>query len=294
MRPAGTCLPWYRLQVTLEGYGKCFQAVLDIGRPTLVLGAGGFNQINTARAWCSATAMVCEVQLADELPPHDFVEYYLPESTLQVARPAHRTSPRSASRRRGPTCARPLSPPQVGTVEMTNKNSAESIQATLDASMEAAQQIPVRAAPPALPKIAAPDGATATGAAPTGTAPANGGAMASPHLTANEALLASPSCPPLAGRAACDCVAPWCACGRPCSSGACGHLLDVSKHFERAGSDVPMDAASTLEPAAKASGAGAAETPDPMEVESGPASAQCAPVAAATSAGEVGGSGGAE
>ena len=94
--------------MTLDGYSQCLQAVLDIGRPTLVLGGGGFNQINTARAWCRATAMICEAELAEELPPHDFVEYYLPESTLAVL-----------------------------TVEMTNKNTAETIQATLDECMQA-------------------------------------------------------------------------------------------------------------------------------------------------------------
>ena len=188
------------LNVTLEGYGRCLQAVLDIGRPLLVLGGCGFNQINTARAWCHATALICQTDVAEELPPHDFVEYYLPESTLKVA-----------------------------AIEMTNKNSAESIQATLDASMKAAEQIPARAAAPTPPKAAAAEGDTATGATPAASIEADT-KLASPGLTANEALLASPLGQPLPGN----------------------------------GADVPLDAASALEPAAKDS----TDAPVPMETES--------------------------
>jgi histone deacetylase 1/2 len=193
------------LNVTLEGYGRCLQAVLDIGRPLLVLGGCGFNQINTARAWCHATALICQTDVAEELPPHDFVEYYLPESTLKVA-----------------------------TIEMTNKNSAESIQATLDASMKAAEQIPARAAAPTPPKAAAAEGDTATGATPAASIEADT-KLASPGLTANEALLASPLGQPLPGN----------------------------------GADVPLDAASALEPAAKDS----TDAPVPMETESEAAAA---------------------
>jgi len=207
------------LNVTLEGYGRCLQAVLDIGRPLLVLGGCGFNQINTARAWCHATAMICETEVAEELPPHDFVEYYLPESTLKVS-----------------------------AIEMTNKNSAESIQATLEASMQAAQQIPARAAAPAPPKAAAADADTATGATPAGSTEADG-KLTSPGLTANEALLASPSFQPLPGN----------------------------------GTDVPLDAASALEPAAKVS----ADAPVPMETES--EAAVVAPDAAPSAMDEEGG-----
>ena len=199
------------LNVTLEGYGRCLQAVLDIGRPLLVLGGCGFNQINTARAWCHATAMICETEIAEELPPHDFVEYYLPESTLKVA-----------------------------SIEMTNKNSAESVQATLDASMKAAEQIPARAAAPTPPKAAAAEGDTATGATPAASTDADA-KLTSPGLTANEALLASPSFQPLPGN----------------------------------GADVPLDAASALEPAAKDS----TDAPVPMETEN---EATAAPEAAPT------------
>ena len=160
------------LNVTLDGYGRCLQAVLDINRPLLVLGAGGFNQINTARAWCHATAIICGAEVAEELPPHDFVEYYLPESKLKVS-----------------------------SIEMTNKNSAESIQATLDASMQAAQQIPARPTAPGPPKVAA-DGDTATGISPPAASTDADGKLISPGLTANEALLASPTFTPLPGSAA--------------------------------------------------------------------------------------------
>jgi len=124
------------------------------------------------------------------------------------------------------------------------------------AHLQAAHQIPLRTAAPALPKIAVPEGASATGAASTET-PTNG-ALTSPHLTANE-VLSSPPFQPLPGAA------------------------------------VEVDAASTLEPAAQASATGAADAPEPMETtESEPVSTPCAPAAEATSAMELSGGGGAD
>jgi histone deacetylase 1/2 len=66
------------MNLTLDGYGHCVQTVAALGRPLLVLGGGGYNQVNAARAWCHATATLCGVSLPDELPPHDFYEYYTP------------------------------------------------------------------------------------------------------------------------------------------------------------------------------------------------------------------------
>ena len=53
------------MNASIAGFGRCLQAVIDLGRPLLVLGAGGFNQTNTARAWCHATGMLCAEKLAE-------------------------------------------------------------------------------------------------------------------------------------------------------------------------------------------------------------------------------------
>lgn len=48
------------LNMTLSAHAACLQALAAISCPLLVLGAGGFTQLNTARAFCNATAALCQ------------------------------------------------------------------------------------------------------------------------------------------------------------------------------------------------------------------------------------------
>lgn len=162
------------LNVSMEGFGKCMQTVLDIDRPLLLLGAGGSHQTNTARAWVKATAMACGQKLPQALPAHDFADYYHPEMTLHV--PA---------------------------VDMTDKNTPEALKATLDACLATVAQMPARsgssgAAPK--PAAAGDDATTATGNA-SGQVDSNGklAALQSGGLTADETLLTSPLSNPRPG-----------------------------------------------------------------------------------------------
>ena len=165
------------LNVSMAGFGKCMQAVLDIDKPLLLLGAGGSHQTNTARAWVKATAMACGQTLPDALPEHDFADYYHPEMTLHV--PA---------------------------VDMTDKNTPEALKATLDACLATAAAMPARTASSggAAPKPAAAAGddaaTTATGNA-SEEVDSNGklAALQSGGLTADETLLTSPLSNPRPG-----------------------------------------------------------------------------------------------
>lgn len=106
------------LNVTLEGHASCLKALMALEVPLLVLGSGGYTQLNTARAWCHATAVLCGVELADELPEHDFLDYYLPEPTLTV-------------------------PPAT----MDNRNGADKLAALKESALHAVSSIPQRSKP---------------------------------------------------------------------------------------------------------------------------------------------------
>lgn len=56
------------LNVSLEGYSAVIKELAALSLPLLVLGGGGFTQLNAAKAWTSATATLCGVELPRELP----------------------------------------------------------------------------------------------------------------------------------------------------------------------------------------------------------------------------------
>ena len=56
------------LNVSLDGHAAYLKLLLDLGLPTLVLGAGGYTQLNTARAWVSTAAAACGVELDRAAP----------------------------------------------------------------------------------------------------------------------------------------------------------------------------------------------------------------------------------
>ena len=72
------------LNISLVGHAACLKALMAAEVPLLVLGGGGYTQLNAARTWCHATATLCGVELPKELPEHDQIEYYLPDRALEV------------------------------------------------------------------------------------------------------------------------------------------------------------------------------------------------------------------
>lgn len=78
------------LNVTLSGHRAYFKLLLDLDLPLLVLGGGGYTQLNTARAWTSLTAMACGASLDLDAPlpkgktPGGLLEGYPADATLAV------------------------------------------------------------------------------------------------------------------------------------------------------------------------------------------------------------------
>ena len=64
------------MNITLAAHAKCLRHVAAFGKPLLVLGGGGSGQSVAARAWCAATAALCEVDLPEMVPDHDYTYYH--------------------------------------------------------------------------------------------------------------------------------------------------------------------------------------------------------------------------
>ena len=64
------------MNITLAAHAKCLRHVAVFGKPLLVLGGGGSGQSVAARAWCAATAALCEVDLPEMVPDHDYTYYH--------------------------------------------------------------------------------------------------------------------------------------------------------------------------------------------------------------------------
>ncbi|KAG8468067.1 hypothetical protein KFE25_007119 [Diacronema lutheri] len=70
--------------LTVAGHGECVRFVLAFGLPTLVLGGGGYTIRNVARCWTYETAVALNQELADDLPPNDYYEYFVPDWKLNL------------------------------------------------------------------------------------------------------------------------------------------------------------------------------------------------------------------
>ncbi|CAG5044283.1 unnamed protein product [Parnassius apollo] len=73
----GACL-------TEHGYIMCLRKVLDLQKPALLLGGGGYKHPNAARLWTNLTAIVSGVKLDENIPEHDDWPKYGPDYVLPV------------------------------------------------------------------------------------------------------------------------------------------------------------------------------------------------------------------
>ncbi|XP_063541419.1 histone deacetylase 8-like [Cydia strobilella] len=69
---------------TERGYRKCVSTVLEAGRPTMLLGGGGYNHSNAARLWTSLTALVTGVSLDENIPDHTYWPQYGPDYCVAI------------------------------------------------------------------------------------------------------------------------------------------------------------------------------------------------------------------
>lgn len=65
---------------------KCVQEVISWDLPTIFLGGGGYNVINTAKYWTHLTALIAGVKISRDIPENAFFHEYGPDFTLDIYR----------------------------------------------------------------------------------------------------------------------------------------------------------------------------------------------------------------
>lgn len=106
--------------LTLEGYETVIGRLLELHgkeRPVLLLGGGGYHFPNTARLWTALTALCVDRSLDDSIPEHEQWLEYGPSYELPIT-----------------ASSRP------------NRNSSDSVAASLEAIIRNIEQINVPAA----------------------------------------------------------------------------------------------------------------------------------------------------
>jgi len=58
------------------GHGECVEYVKSFGIPLLVVGGGGYTKASVARCWCYETAVLTGVDIPNEMPQTDYIDFY--------------------------------------------------------------------------------------------------------------------------------------------------------------------------------------------------------------------------
>jgi histone deacetylase 1/2 len=70
--------------LSMKGHANCVKYVKSFGKPTLVLGGGGYTMRNVARTWAYETGALIGLDLGPQLPYNDYYEYFAPDYELNV------------------------------------------------------------------------------------------------------------------------------------------------------------------------------------------------------------------
>lgn len=70
--------------LTLHGHAMCVDFLKSFGVPMLVMGGGGYTIRNVSRAWTYETSRLLDVEISDQLPYNDYLEYFGPDYRLHI------------------------------------------------------------------------------------------------------------------------------------------------------------------------------------------------------------------
>ena len=68
--------------LSIHGHGECVRFMKQFGIPMVVAGGGGYTTRNVSRCWTYETAILLDETLDNEIPEHEFYNYYAPEHKL--------------------------------------------------------------------------------------------------------------------------------------------------------------------------------------------------------------------
>lgn len=74
--------------MTLYGHAHCVEFVQNLNIPLLVLGGGGYTIRNVSRAWAYETSVLLRKDVPNEIPMHNYYEWYAPTYQLHLEKSA--------------------------------------------------------------------------------------------------------------------------------------------------------------------------------------------------------------
>ncbi|CAF2765352.1 unnamed protein product [Rotaria sp. Silwood2] len=86
--------PMKSFNLTTKSIINCIEQIINLNKPMLLLGGGGYNIADTARLWTSITGICLNETLDNDIPEHDYFSYYGPDFTLETW-PGNRTNKNS-------------------------------------------------------------------------------------------------------------------------------------------------------------------------------------------------------
>ena len=76
--------PMDSFNLTANSYIQAIDIIVSWKLPLLLLGGGGYNFPNTAKAWTRITGMLCGVSLKEDIPDHEQFIQYGPDFTIDI------------------------------------------------------------------------------------------------------------------------------------------------------------------------------------------------------------------
>lgn len=70
--------------LSIKGHAACLEHMKTYNVPLLVLGGGGYTVRNVSRCWAYETARLLEQDISDDMPWHEYSDYYCPEYKLHI------------------------------------------------------------------------------------------------------------------------------------------------------------------------------------------------------------------
>lgn len=70
--------------LSCAGHGNCVKFVKSLNVPLILLGGGGYTVENVAKTWAYETGVTLGMDLANEIPYNEFIDYYGPHYTLHI------------------------------------------------------------------------------------------------------------------------------------------------------------------------------------------------------------------
>ena len=68
--------------LSIKGHAACLEHMKTYNVPLLVLGGGGYTIRNVSRCWAYETAMLIGQDVSDDMPWHEYMDYYAPDFKL--------------------------------------------------------------------------------------------------------------------------------------------------------------------------------------------------------------------